>query len=74
MYLYQYLASNLLYVLPWAIVSQGVELNPQNAGTYPSLVFGGSLVFTFVDVLIIDGLWAWMLLKGQARLEVYRNV
>ncbi|PVI04262.1 hypothetical protein DM02DRAFT_556730 [Periconia macrospinosa] len=68
-YLYQSLASNLLYVLPWAIVCQVVDLNPGDAWTYHSLVFGGSLVFSFVDILIVDGIWAWTLLTGRATLE-----
>ncbi|KAK0627833.1 hypothetical protein B0T14DRAFT_421394 [Immersiella caudata] len=71
-YLYQSLASNLLYVLPWAIVCQVKDLEG-NAWTYHSLVFGGSLVFSFVDILVVDGLWAWTLLKGRATLEVFRQ-
>ena len=71
-YLYQSLASNLLYVLPWAIVCQVVDLNEADAWTYHSLVFGGSLVFSFFDVLAFDAVWAWNLIKGRARLEIYR--
>jgi Na+-driven multidrug efflux pump len=66
-YLYQSLVSNLLYVLPWAIVCQVVELKAEDAWTYHSLVFGGSLVFSFFDVLIVDGIWAWTLRKGKGR-------
>jgi len=62
-YLYQSLASNILYVLPWAIVCQVISLNKEDAWTYHSLVFGGSLVFSFFDVLIFDGLWVWKLRK-----------
>ncbi|KAK5995645.1 hypothetical protein PT974_04061 [Cladobotryum mycophilum] len=72
-YLYQSLASNLLYVLPWAIVCQVVDLDEKNAWTYHSLVFGGSLVFSFIDILIVNGIWAWTLLKGKAKLEVFRQ-
>ncbi|KAF2870511.1 hypothetical protein BDV95DRAFT_574002 [Massariosphaeria phaeospora] len=71
-YLYQSLASNLLYVLPWAIACQTAELNPEDAWTYHSLVFGGSLVFSFFDILVVDGLWAWTLRKGRARLHRFR--
>jgi len=71
-YLWQSLVSNLLYVLPWAIVCQVRDLEG-NAWTYHSLVFGGSLVFSFVDVLVVDGLWAWTLWKGRANLEVFRE-
>eukprot|EP01055_Gregarina_sp_Pseudo9_P000220 Gregarina_sp_Pseudo_9__219@NODE_1141_length_1846_cov_57_805202_g1068_i0_p1_GENE_NODE_1141_length_1846_cov_57_805202_g1068_i0NODE_1141_length_1846_cov_57_805202_g1068_i0_p1_ORF_typecomplete_len515_score146_96MatE/PF01554_18/7_6e10MatE/PF01554_18/1_2e04MatE/PF01554_18/0_084Polysacc_synt_C/PF14667_6/2_6e03Polysacc_synt_C/PF14667_6/1_2e07Polysacc_synt_C/PF14667_6/2_7e03Polysacc_synt_C/PF14667_6/9_9e02_NODE_1141_length_1846_cov_57_805202_g1068_i01931737 len=67
-YLYQSLASNLLYILPWAIVVTVVDLNPDNAWTYHSLIFGGSLVFSFVDILLVDALWAWALLKGRMKL------
>jgi Na+-driven multidrug efflux pump len=66
-YLYQSLVSNLLYVLPWAVVCQVVDLKPEDAWTYHSLVFGGSLVFSFFDVLIVDGIWAWTLRKGKGR-------
>ncbi|RDW58682.1 hypothetical protein BP6252_13158 [Coleophoma cylindrospora] len=73
-YLYQSLASNLLYVLPWAIVCQAVDLNVNDAWTYHSLVFGGSLVFSFADILVVDGLWFWTLMTGRARLEKWVEV
>ncbi|KAI5855033.1 hypothetical protein GGS23DRAFT_470807 [Durotheca rogersii] len=72
-YLYQSLASNLLYVLPWAIVCQVKDFSEHTAWTYHSLVFGGSLVFTFVDVLIVDALWVWTLVTGRATLETFRT-
>lgn len=72
-YLYQSLVSNLLYVLPWAIVCQVKDLNEDNAWSYHRLVFGGSLVFSFVDVLVVDGIWAWTLRTGRARLEAFRG-
>ncbi|KAK4040591.1 hypothetical protein C8A01DRAFT_46068 [Parachaetomium inaequale] len=72
-YLYQSLASNLLYVLPWAVVCQVKALDAGNAWTYHSLVFGGSLVFSFVDVLAVDAVWVWTLVTGRARLEVFRE-
>ncbi|KAK3293884.1 uncharacterized protein B0H64DRAFT_174631 [Chaetomium fimeti] len=72
-YLYQSLVSNILYVLPWAIVCQVKALDAGNAWTYHSLVFGGSLVFSFVDVLAVDAVWAWTLVKGKAKLEVFRE-
>ncbi|OIW29697.1 hypothetical protein CONLIGDRAFT_615871 [Coniochaeta ligniaria NRRL 30616] len=72
-YLYQSLASNLLYVLPWAIVCQVKDLDEANAWTYHSLVFGGSLVFSFIDILVFDAVWAWTLMKGRAKLEVFRE-
>lgn len=72
-YLYQSLASNLLYVLPWAIVCQVADLNAGDAWTYHSLVFGGSLVFSFFDILLVNGIWAWTLVTGKVRLEVFRE-
>lgn len=71
-YLYQSLASNLLYVLPWAIVCQTAKLDAEHAWTYHSLVFGGSLVFSFFDVVVVVGLWAWSLRKGKGRVSRIR--
>ncbi|KAH7385521.1 hypothetical protein DE146DRAFT_621576 [Phaeosphaeria sp. MPI-PUGE-AT-0046c] len=64
-YLYQSLASNILYVLPWAIVCQVANLNEGDAWTYHSLVFGGSLVFSFFVVIAMVGSWALRLRKGK---------
>ncbi|TQN67770.1 hypothetical protein CSHISOI_07675 [Colletotrichum shisoi] len=70
-YLWQSLASNLLYVLPWAIACQTANLSADRAWTYHSLVFGGSLVFSFVDILVVDGLWAWSLMTGRMKLDKF---
>ena len=67
-YLYQSIVSNFLYVLPWAIVCHIKNLNPENAWTYHRLVFGGSLVFSFFTVLVVNSLWAWTLHRGKAKL------
>ncbi|KAL6704261.1 hypothetical protein ACN47E_008429 [Coniothyrium glycines] len=64
-YLYQSLASNLLYVLPWAIACQVVALDAANAWAYHGLVFGGSLVFSFFSVGVVGGAWVWRLSKGK---------
>jgi Na+-driven multidrug efflux pump len=64
-YLYQSLASNLLYVLPWAIVCQVVELNARDAWTYHSLVFGGSLVVSFFVVAAVGVSWVVRLRRGR---------
>ncbi|EEP80249.1 conserved hypothetical protein [Uncinocarpus reesii 1704] len=72
-YLLQSLISNIFYVLPWAIVCQAANLNAKDAWTYHSLVFGGSLVFSFFTVLVVDGLWAWILLTGRAYLEAFHD-
>ncbi|KAI9720952.1 MAG: hypothetical protein M1828_005424 [Chrysothrix sp. TS-e1954] len=70
-YLYQSLLSNIFYVLPWAIVCQVSHLNADDAWTYYGVVFGGSLVFSFFDISLVDAVWAWKLLKGRMRLEVF---
>lgn len=64
-YLGQSLVSNILYVLPWAIACQITNLDSGNAWTYHSLVFGGSLVFSFVEILFVDLLWAWKFLRAR---------
>ncbi len=69
-YLYQSLASNILYVLPWAVVCQVVKLNAEDAWTYHSLVFGGSLVFSFFTIIGFDGVWAVRLRRGKMRVGV----
>ncbi len=71
-YLYQSLASNLLYVLPWAIVCQVKHLDENNAWGYHSLVFGGSLVFSFIDITVVDALWVWRMVTGRVQLEKFR--
>ena len=73
-YLYQVSISNVFYVLPWAIVCQVAHLSAGDAWTYHSIVFVGSLVFTFFDVLIVDAIWAWKLHTGRMRLEVFSSV
>ncbi|KAL1895874.1 hypothetical protein Sste5346_004971 [Sporothrix stenoceras] len=72
-YLYQSLASNLLYVLPWAIACQAAHLDADNAWTYHRFVFGGSLVFSFLDVSVVIALWVWILHSGRAKLDVFRS-
>jgi Na+-driven multidrug efflux pump len=68
-YLYQSLASNILYVLPWAIACQVVKLNAGDAWTYHSLVFGGSLVFSFFTIVAVVGVWAVRLRRGKMRVS-----
>jgi hypothetical protein len=68
-YLYQSLVSNLCWVLPWAIVVTRVGITEENAWTYHSVVFGGSLVFSFVDILVWDVVWGWLLVRGKAKLS-----
>ncbi|KAK4957603.1 hypothetical protein LTR10_005570 [Elasticomyces elasticus] len=68
-YLYQSLVSNICWVLPWAIAVSKIGITPDNAWTYHSIVFGGSLVFSFFDILVVDLIWAWTLLKGRMTLR-----
>jgi Na+-driven multidrug efflux pump len=68
-YLYQSLVSNVLYVLPWAIVCQVVKLNAGDAWTYHSLVFGGSLVFSFFVIILVVAIWAVRLMKGKMNVQ-----
>lgn len=72
-YLVQSLLSNLLYVLPWAIVCQVTDLSERDAWTYHGLVFGGSLVFSFIVVGAVDALWLMRLRGGKMRVEVWRR-
>lgn len=64
-YLCQSLVSNILYVLPWAIVCEVVQLNASDAWTYHGLVFGGSLVFSFFVVVAVDMVWGVRLKRGM---------
>lgn len=72
-YLFQSLLSNLLYVLPWAIVYQVANLTPTDAWTYHSVVFGGSLVFSFFTIVFVDRWWIWRLRRGKMRMDVRRG-
>lgn len=72
-YLYQSLVSNLFWVLPWAIALTQITIESDNAWTYHSILFGGSLVFSFVDILLVELIWAWTLLKGKMRLPPVLN-
>lgn len=65
-FLWQSLASNLLYVLPWSIVCQLADLDVKRAWTYHALVFGGSLVFSFVCVPLVLVFWTRALGSGRA--------
>ena len=67
-YLYQSLASNLLWVLPWAIAITKIGMNADNAWHYHSIIFGGSLVVSFLIIVTVDLLWGWRLLKGKMTL------
>ncbi|EXJ88570.1 hypothetical protein A1O1_05500 [Capronia coronata CBS 617.96] len=68
-YLYQSVVSNFCYVLLWAIVWQVGHLTADDAWTYHSFVFGGSLVFSFFDVLLFVMLRAWKLHRGTLNFD-----
>ncbi|RCI13925.1 hypothetical protein L249_8144 [Ophiocordyceps polyrhachis-furcata BCC 54312] len=62
-FMWQSLASNILYVLPWATVCQVSHLDEHNAWTYHALVFGGSLVFSFICIPLVLAVLAWVLVR-----------
>ncbi|KAJ5154264.1 uncharacterized protein N7500_009703 [Penicillium coprophilum] len=64
-YLYQSLGSNFLWMLPWAIVVTVISLPKSLAWTYYAIIFGGALVFDFVDVGLTATLWAYRLTRGK---------
>ena len=68
-YLYQSLASNILWVLPWAISVSKIGITPEDAWTYHSIVFGGSLVVSFAIIVGFDGFAAWRLSCGKMKLS-----
>ncbi|TLD12296.1 uncharacterized protein PgNI_02727, partial [Pyricularia grisea] len=72
-YFLQSLISNTLYVLLWAIVCQITSLSANKAWTYYNLVFGKNLVFSFVDICVVDCIWIWTLMTGRIRLKVFRD-
>lgn len=65
--------SNLLWVLPWCVVVERAGITPADAWKYHSIVFGGSLVFSFFDILLFVGAWAWRLRRGKVRLGALRR-
>ena len=73
-YFLQAVLSNLLWMLPWAIAVTKLDMTAENAWTYHSIVFGGSLVFSFFAVLVVLVIWAWALSRGKVRLNPVRAV
>lgn len=68
-YLYQALGSNLLWVLPWAIIVTEIKMPEEQAWMFYSIIFGGSLVFSFLVVVIVLFLWASRLMRGKITLQ-----
>ncbi|KAH8592170.1 hypothetical protein B0O99DRAFT_549470 [Bisporella sp. PMI_857] len=69
-YFYQALGSNFLWMLPWAIAVSEIHMDEDNAWTYHSIIFGGSLVFSFFTVSIVCSTWAWLLTRGKVKLPL----
>jgi len=68
-YLYQALGSNFLWMLPWAIVVTEVKWSQAEAWKFYAIIFGGSLVFSFLNVALVLVLWVWRLMNGKMRLQ-----
>ncbi|KAI9675939.1 MAG: hypothetical protein M1829_003177 [Trizodia sp. TS-e1964] len=72
-FLYQALGSNILWILPWAIVMTKVQFAEDTAWTYYAIIFGGALVFDFFDVLLTVVIWAWRLRRGKVRVRAIQT-
>ncbi|KAG6916142.1 hypothetical protein DXG01_008293 [Tephrocybe rancida] len=67
-YLMNSLAVNVLWVFPWATALQvGIPITESTAWKYHSLVFGGSLVASFVVTIATVIIWAIWLLRGKVK-------
>ena len=66
-YLYQALGSNFCWMLPWAIVVTVLSLPNSQAWTYYAIIFGGALVFDFLDVGVTLLVWIYRLSRGKVR-------
>lgn len=73
-YLYQALGSNLLWVPPWAIVVTKIKMSEEHAWKFYSIIFGGSLVVSFLVVAVVLWLWASRLMQGKVTLQQVRKV
>ena len=52
-------------MLPWAITVAKIHLTVDDAWKYHSIIFGGSLVFSFGIVILVLGFWTAMLRRGN---------
>ncbi|KAB8304146.1 hypothetical protein EYC80_003566 [Monilinia laxa] len=64
-YFVQSLGSNLLWMLPWAVAVGRIHMTAENAWTFHGIIFGGALVFDFVNVGVVLGWWVWALRRGK---------
>ncbi|KAK6832724.1 hypothetical protein RU639_004013 [Aspergillus parasiticus] len=72
-YLYQALGSNFLWMLPWAIFATVMSVSQSAAWTYYAIIFGGALVFDFIDVSITLAIWALRLSRGKVKVGALRQ-
>ncbi|CAE6479087.1 unnamed protein product [Rhizoctonia solani] len=67
-YLVNSLIVNVLWVFPWAVALQvGIPITPSSAWKYHSIVFGGSLVMSFIVTIATVIVWAVWLLRGKVK-------
>ncbi|CAE6360330.1 unnamed protein product [Rhizoctonia solani] len=67
-YLVNSLIVNVLWVFPWAVALQvGIPITQSSAWKYHSIVFGGSLVLSFVVTIATVIIWAMWLLRGKVK-------
>ena len=72
-YLYQALGSNLLWMLPWAIVVTKLSFPESTAWTYYAIIFGGALVFDFFATTLTLWGWAWKLMTGRLKTDLVQK-
>lgn len=65
LYFVQSLGSNLLWMLPWAVTVGKLHMTADNAWKYHGIIFGGALVFDFINVGVVLGWWYWSLRRGN---------
>ncbi|KDN48313.1 hypothetical protein RSAG8_02905, partial [Rhizoctonia solani AG-8 WAC10335] len=67
-YLVNSLIVNILWVFPWAVALQvGIPITESSAWKYHSIVFGGSLVMSFIVTIATVVVWAIWLLRGKVK-------
>ena len=72
-YLYQALGTNLLWMLPWAVVMTVSAFPGAEAWKYYAVIFGGALVFDFLVVCFVLTLWSFRLMKGKVRVSAVQK-
>ncbi|CAG8422351.1 unnamed protein product, partial [Penicillium salamii] len=66
-YLYQALGSNLLWMMPWAIVASTMAFPLSLSWTYYAIIFGGANIFSFVVVSVVLFMWLYRLCEGKIK-------